>query len=165
LGTKEGSELKETSMTTILTPRRSLVLLPVLFALVPLPASAAEVPDPDSEVHHEPSFGDARQLAISGATQLQLAHSWSSFSDSAPTQSTSFGASTAVDYFVLSGFSLGARVGYAHFDQPGFPASDSLSLGPRVGYDVRLARQWSFWPDVYAAYGASWGGARRRPTP
>jgi hypothetical protein len=141
----------------ILAPQRSLSIVPLLVAFVPLSAFAAEPPDPDANALAR-SFGEARQLAVSGATQMQLDHTWSTYGGPGGSQDTFLGVSGSVDYFVVRGLSLGMRGAYEHVEQPGYPTGNAFAVGPRVGYDFSLAKQWSFWPDLYAQYGTAWGG-------
>src|SRR5215472_2235785 len=147
LARKERLVRKESSTMKVLISQCPSLYLPIIAgAFLPLPAWAGELPEPDKQPGAR-WFGDPGELAISGATQFRLDHTWTSF-DSAEFQQMSLIASGAVDYFVLRGLSLGAGVSYSGYDQPGFPANSSLSLGPRAGYNVPLARQWSLWPDV-----------------
>lgn len=127
----------------------------VCAALVPLPAWGADVAT-DAEPRDRPRrFGDAGTLAVSGASSLSFTRTEVTGGSSTP--STSFFVSPGVDWFPVRGLSLGVRAGYGHQAAPGYPDADSLSVGPRVGYDVTLGDHWSLWPQVYGASGATWG--------
>ena len=69
---------------------------------------------------------------------------------------TSFFVGTAADYFVVRGFSLGARVLYDHLEESGYSADNSVSIGPRIGYDVPLGDHASLWPVLFGSYSNTW---------
>jgi hypothetical protein len=118
----------------------------------------------DNEVNGRPRrFGEAGELAIDAATEMNLERADASPSSVFPPLSRVF-IESAVDLFVVRGLSLGARVSYEHLAQRGFPSADFLSAGPRVGYNVSIDDHWSFWPAVYGVYEAVWDGGASAPT-
>jgi hypothetical protein len=136
--------------------RWSLAFFLASFSLMPRLARASDfAANPDAPVRR---FGDRGEFAVSSATQLSLGHT--SFSATEMRPITTFFATTAVDYFVVRGFSAGVRVSYEHLDQAAFPAANSLSFGPRVGYNVDIGEHFSFWPDADAVYAVQWGGGQ-----
>jgi hypothetical protein len=50
----------------------------------------------------------------------------------------------AVDYFLIDPFSIGGFVGLDYSNVPG-GHSAAFSIGPRVGYDIRMTSQFSVW--------------------
>jgi hypothetical protein len=111
-----------------------------------------------------PRFGERGELAISGDTQLSLAHSWLSLPGGMVPQgseTTQLRVAPSANYFVLHGLSVGARVTYVYYYDgfAGMPGFNDLSMGPSIGYNVPLGEHFSFWPDVYVTWGGAWGGA------
>jgi hypothetical protein len=111
------------------------------------------------------TFGQAGQLVLSGGTQLSVEH----MSFSTPSGSQSQGSTTSavvapsVDVFVVRGLSVGARIAYEHSELSQIPsgsvAINSLSVGPRVGYNVTISDRLSFWPSASLSFGDSWFGS------
>jgi hypothetical protein len=116
-------------------------------------ARAADEPAP-------PAFGRAGQVVISTASQLNVGHSSYAGARGAPTPPpfTSFYVAPSADVFVVRGLSVGARVAYSHSEAAGDPGFDSLSVGPRVGYNVPLGEHLSVWPGVGLSFGEAWFG-------
>jgi hypothetical protein len=132
----------------------------IFSGLVSAPARAGEFPGEAAPSGTTERFGGRGELAISGATQLSLVHSWlSSPSGTEPMwgDTTMLSATPSVDYFVLDGLSLGARFSYLRY-QTGMQGFNELSIGPSVGYNLPLGDGFSVWPNVYATWGKTWGG-------
>jgi hypothetical protein len=97
-----------------------------------------------------PTFGSARQLAISSDANLALTHT----STTATTPGSSFSSTTltllpSADYFVTDGLSVGAYVLLQVNSATYTPStSTTLGIGPRIGYNFTLSDTFSFWPKV-----------------
>jgi hypothetical protein len=89
-------------------------------------------------------FGMKGQIAVSSDTGFSISNTSISGIDGSSTQIV---LRPAVDYFVLDYLSVGGFVGVEYTSTPGGSAS-SVSIGPRVGYNVPLAERLSFWPKL-----------------
>jgi hypothetical protein len=50
---------------------------------------------------------------------------------------------------------------YAHSAETGYSPWDTITVGPRIGYNARLTRDLSIWPAISVAYGLSAQGQAR----
>jgi hypothetical protein len=133
----------------------SLALLPLGALLVGIPAHAAETV---VEVHNNdyrdrttvrvdaPSrhFGAKGEKAISSDVGLSISNTKVSGVDGS---STIVVLRPALDYFVVDSLSVGGFVGVEYASAPG-GSSSSISIGPRVGYNVTLSDRLSLWPKI-----------------
>lgn len=135
-------------------------LSPIVFAaglFGPLPAVGESPPDPDAR-RPVAGFGETGDLVFSGLTELTLTQTTvSPVSEGAP--SSHFLVAGSVDYFSVRGLSVGVRFSYSHTAQSGSDPFDSVSVGPRIGYNVPIGDHCSFWPSVYGAYNDSWSSS------
>jgi hypothetical protein len=96
-------------------------------------------------------FGDRSELAIS---------SDAGFSLSSTNLSGSSGSTTtlilrpAVDYFVIDSLSIGGFLGLEYAAPPG-GSTTALSIGPRVGYNLRFSDSFSVWPKVGLSFAST----------
>ena len=89
-------------------------------------------------------FGDKGQLAISSDAGLSLANtSLSGVEDS----TTTLVLRPALDWFFADSISFGGFVGVDYTSAPSGSTS-VLSVGPRVGYNLRVGDRLSIWPKV-----------------
>jgi hypothetical protein len=102
--------------------------------------------DTDVRVRHTPSarFGEAGQKAISSDVGMSISNTSVSGVDGS---STVLVLRPALDIFVADSLSVGGFVGVEYASSPG-GSSQSISIGPRVGYDVFLSDRVSFWPKI-----------------
>lgn len=134
----------------------AVVVFSGLFTSWPADADANDSPSELKSKASDEVFGEAGQLALSGATQLNGMHVSFSTSGATPPSYTSFVIAPTGDIFIVRGLSLGARVAYSHQNAPGEPAANALSIGPRIGYNLTLGEHFSLWPSVNAAFGETW---------
>jgi opacity protein-like surface antigen len=89
-------------------------------------------------------FGEEGQKAISSDVGLSISNTTVSGVDGS---STVLVLRPALDVFVVDSVSVGGFVGVEYASSPG-GSSQSVSVGPRVGYDFFLSNRLSFWPKV-----------------
>lgn len=93
------------------------------------------------------AFGGAGQISIQ--SDLQLSFQSTSFSapdgGEDPESRTTITLAPALDYFVADNISIGGQLGYTSTSQ-GDASSSAITIGPRVGYNLSLSDQVSFWP-------------------
>jgi hypothetical protein len=89
-------------------------------------------------------FGSKGQIAVSSDTGFSISNTSVSGIDGSSTQIV---LRPAVDYFVMDYLSVGGFVGVEYTSTPGGSAS-SVSIGPRVGYNLPLSERLSFWPKL-----------------
>jgi hypothetical protein len=89
-------------------------------------------------------FGDRGQIAISSDAGLSLSNTSISGQDGS---ATSLIIRPAVDWFVIDSLSLGGFVGIEYNSAPG-GSSTAMSIGPRVGYNLRFSERFSVWPKI-----------------
>lgn len=109
----------------------------------PLPAVRADSP--------AGIFGDRGQLAISSDAGFSLSNTNLSGSDSS---TTTLILRPAVDYFVIDSLSLGGFLGLEYTAPPG-GSSTALSIGPRLGYNLRMSERFSLWPKVGLSFAST----------
>ncbi len=90
-------------------------------------------------------------LAVSNDADVSFTYAWTSFNGGGSSSTTTFNLRPAADYFVIDGLSVGGFVlfQYESISPPGGGSSANLTsfgIGPRVGYDIPLSDQFSFWP-------------------
>jgi hypothetical protein len=137
-----------------------IITLPVL-ALLTLP-SLARAADEDDDVDvrtrrdtlpevsaASPSgrFGLEGQKAVSSDAGLSISNISVSGADGS---ATTLVLRPAIDWFISDSISLGGFVGVEYATAPG-GSSSSVSVGPRVGYNVPLAARVSLWPKAGVA--------------
>jgi hypothetical protein len=141
-------------------PRIHMIALPVL-GLLALPSLAhAQDEDDDVEVRtrrdtlpdvsaSSPSgrFGLEGQKAVSSDAGLSISNISVSGADGS---ATTLVLRPAIDWFISDSVSLGGFVGVEYATAPG-GSSSSVSVGPRVGYNVPLAARVSLWPKAGVA--------------
>jgi hypothetical protein len=93
-------------------------------------------------------FGEHGQIAISGDMKFNLLHESRSMNGGT---STSFELQPALDYFVSTNVSVGGLVGIAH-DSAGNESSTTISIGPRVGYNINIGSAASLWIRLSLSY-------------
>lgn len=84
-------------------------------------------------------FGAQGDLAISSDVGLSVQHQFEGGG------ATTFVLNPAADYFVIDHLSVGGYVNFSHSGGSGASATN-IGIGPRVGYDINLSSQFSFWP-------------------
>lgn len=138
----------------------SVITLPAL-TLLALPAFArAADGDDDVEVRtrrdtlpdvsaSSPSgrFGLKGQKAVSSDAGLSISNISVSGADGS---ATTLVLRPAIDWFISDSLSLGGFVGVEYATAPG-GSSSSVSIGPRVGYNLPLATRVSVWPKAGVA--------------
>lgn len=109
--------------------------------LATLPALGfAQDPTVDTGGGPTHSFGHEGQLAISSDAALQISHI-------SPGDTTTITLQPAVDYFVVENLSLGGFIGLDYSTNDG-GSTTRFSVGPRVGYNIRLSDLVSIWPKL-----------------
>lgn len=96
-------------------------------------------------------FGDRGQLAISSDAGFSLSNTNLSGSESS---TTTLILRPAVDYFVIDSLSIGGFLGLEYTAPPG-GSSTALSVGPRVGYNLRMSERFSVWPKVGLSFAST----------
>jgi hypothetical protein len=87
---------------------------------------------------------------------LDLTHRSLSAPSAAPSQSvTDIVVAPSADVFVVRGLSLGGKVTYSGVYGSGFAPVETVSTGPRVGYNLSLGERFSLWPTASVAYSMS----------
>jgi hypothetical protein len=94
------------------------------------------------------AFGDQGQLTVSSDSSISISHETISDSSVSETKITLL---PAVDYFVAHNLSVGGFVGL-DYDKVGGEHSTQFEIGPRIGYNVPLAKLISFWPKLGLSY-------------
>jgi hypothetical protein len=89
-------------------------------------------------------FGGEGQLAISSDAGLSIT---STSVDGVDGSASNVTFRPAVDYFIVDSISLGGFLGFEYNSAPGGD-STAFSVGPRVGYNVRLSNRVSVWPKL-----------------
>lgn len=90
-------------------------------------------------------FGAQGDLAISSDVGLSVQHQFEGRS------STTLVLNPAADYFVIDHLSIGGYVNLSHTGGSGASVTN-FGIGPRVGYDINLSSQFSFWPKAGVAF-------------
>lgn len=89
-------------------------------------------------------FGDRHQLAISSDAGFSLTNTNVSGGGGS---TTTLMLRPAVDYFVIDSLSIGGFLGLEYTAPPGGSAT-ALSVGPRIGYNLRFSEHFSVWPKL-----------------
>lgn len=89
-------------------------------------------------------FGDPHQVAISSDAGFSISHTSISGIDGS---TTSLILRPAVDWFVIDSLSIGGFLGVEYDKTPG-DSSTAVTVGPRVGYNLRFSDRFSVWPKV-----------------
>jgi hypothetical protein len=89
-------------------------------------------------------FGDRGELAISSDAGFSLTNTNVSGQSGS---TTTLVLRPAVDYFVIDSLSLGGFLGLEYTAPPG-GSSTAMSIGPRIGYNLRFSERFSVWPKV-----------------
>lgn len=93
-------------------------------------------------------FGTQGQIAISSEAGATFTHTSISGVEDATTTLT---LRPGVDYFVITGLSVGVFVGLDRQSSP-TGSSTSFGVGPRVGYDFAFSDIFSLWPKAGLSY-------------
>lgn len=101
-------------------------------------------------------FGQARQLAIQA--DLQLHFEGQSYSDNGGSGSDIL-IQPAADYFVIDRLSVGGAIvldiaSHSGDNGRGFTTT-TFGFAPRVGYNIPILDNLSFWPDLFISFSAS----------
>jgi hypothetical protein len=116
------------------------------------PAEAADTHAPDAATPRRRRFGEARELVLSGeltAWAFRFTH------DATGTGATDLAVAPALDYFFVPHLSFGVTLLARYVDESDVDVTTkirtetertALGGGPRVGYDVRLGENLSFYP-------------------
>lgn len=96
-------------------------------------------------------FGDRHQLAISSDAGFSLTNTNVSGGDGS---TTTLMLRPAVDYFVIDSLSIGGFLGLDYTAPPG-GSSTALSVGPRIGYNLRFSERFSVWPKVGLSFAST----------
>lgn len=96
-------------------------------------------------------FGDRHELAISSDAGFSLSNTNLSGSSGS---TTTLILRPAVDYFVIDSLSIGGFLGLEYVAPPG-GSTTALSIGPRVGYNVRISEIFSIWPKVGMSFAST----------
>lgn len=97
------------------------------------------------------TFGDRGQLAISSDAGFSLSSTAISGSDGS---TTTLILRPAVDYFVIDSLSLGGFIGLEYVAPPS-GSTTAFSIGPRVGYNLRVSELFSVWPKVGLSFAST----------
>jgi hypothetical protein len=89
-------------------------------------------------------FGARGQLAISSDAGLSISNT---SVDGIDGSSTSVIMRPAIDYFIVDYVSIGGFLGVEYNSAPG-GNSTSVSVGPRIGYNILLSERLSIWPKL-----------------
>jgi hypothetical protein len=89
-------------------------------------------------------FGDRHQVAISSDAGFSLSNTNLSGQSGS---TTTLILRPAVDWFVIDSLSLGGFLGLEYNAPPG-GSTTAMSIGPRVGYNLRFSDRFSVWPKV-----------------
>jgi hypothetical protein len=100
------------------------------------------------------AFGDQGQLTVSSDSSIEISHMTVSDSSVSSTEITLL---PAVDYFVAHNLSVGGFVGLDYI-KAGGEHSTVFKIGPRIGYNIPLAKLISFWPKLGLSYTHSSAG-------
>lgn len=104
------------------------------------------------------SFGLANQFVLSTNLGTGFTYTTRSDTDAPGDQSTSdfalqvgtnLGQNWALDYFVIDNLSIGGQVSYATNNDG---ETKTLSVAPRVGYNIALGDDFSIWPQLTVIY-------------
>lgn len=143
-----------------MTIHRSLLTIATTSA-ISLTSALAAAQDANAELRSDlpavradsPSgiFGDRGQLAISSDAGLSLSNTSISGVDGS---ATTLLLRPAVDYFVIDSLSVGGFLGLEYNTAPG-GSSTAFSVGPRVGYNLRLSESFSIWPKIGFAFAST----------
>ncbi len=108
--------------------------------------AGAQEMDPDRARDNDRSpglrFGDTGVLAISSDVALSIERQSTS---GVPGGTTTIQLAPAADYFVGGRFSIGGFIGFDYV-RAGSNDATRFAVGPRLGYDYRLADMVSIWP-------------------
>ncbi|HVZ86887.1 MAG TPA: hypothetical protein VHG72_07950 [Polyangia bacterium] len=153
-------------MTRTLPPSRLALGLALLLAAAapraaraadPAPASAA--PPAATATSAAPAtsggqgFGAAGQWAFTIQSLGAGKQSPSIFFQKVSGGGWNLAVEPSIDYFLASGVSLGALLGFV-YDSASFT---TLAVGPRAGFNQSLSESWSFWPTVGVAFAYTQG--------
>jgi len=95
-------------------------------------------------------FGDAGTLAPSGG--LVVSHA-----DSGPGL-TSVAVAPLIFYFVTNGLAVGGSVGFSYVKRSGIQAATAISVGPAIGYNIRVRDDISLFPNARYQYSRATSG-------
>lgn len=96
-------------------------------------------------------FGDKGQLAISSDAGFSLSNTNISGGGGS---TTSLILRPAVDYFVVDSFSVGGFLGLEYNAPPG-GSTTAMSVGPRIGYNLRFGNRFSVWPKAGLSFAST----------
>jgi len=96
-------------------------------------------------------FGDRHQLAISSDAGFSLTNTNVSGGDGS---TTALVLRPAVDYFVIDSLSIGGFLGLQYISTPD-GSSTAMSVGPRIGYNLRFSERFSVWPKVGLSFAST----------
>jgi len=96
-------------------------------------------------------FGDRHQIAISSDAGFSLTHTNLSGSGGS---TTTLILRPAVDWFVIDSLSIGGFLGLEYTAPPG-GSTTAISIGPRVGYNLRISELFSVWPKVGLSFAST----------
>jgi hypothetical protein len=98
------------------------------------------------------AFGKAGQIAISSDFELSFeSRSFKAPAGEDPESQTTITLAPALDYFVIDGLSVGGQIAFTRISQ-GDSSAQLIGIGPRVGYNIGLTDNISFWPKLGFAY-------------
>jgi hypothetical protein len=129
--------------------RLSMLAAAALAAAVVLAGSRAQA-DPAQ------GFGDSGQLAISSDMQLSFIGETVSPAQGSGSSGSQIVLAPAADFFVIPNLSVGGQL-FFEFISPAAPNSSTTvgwGVGPRVGYDLAFAENFSVWPRAYFLFEA-----------
>jgi hypothetical protein len=131
----------------------------------PAPSKTAPISTAETAPMQEPAkprFGETEQLTINGSTDFSISGSSYTSSDASGFH---FGITPSVDYFILPHFSIGGfiSIGYStskYYSMCSAYGSElqkgdatSVSVGPRLGYDIAFSDFFSWFITLGFSYG------------
>jgi hypothetical protein len=131
----------------------------------PAPPATAPLSTTKTSQEQEPAkprFGDTEQLTINGSTDFSISGSNYSSSDASGFR---FDITPSFDYFVLPHFSIGGFISIAYSTSKYYQTSStygselqksdatSVSVGPRLGYDIPFLDMLSWFITIGFSYG------------